>query len=141
MIDRLKGLESFEFRPHPHFRMPGNRLAVIQYFIRKCISDLAEKREKSSVYAEISTMRETITNIAEKNVGDEAKVVPETLTDDSLKAALQLSPTATRKSLALRFGISPSTIARHLKRLQAVGGLRRVGSRKAGTWVVLPSGK
>ena len=140
MIDRLKGLEKFEFRPHEHFAMPGNRLAVIQYFVRKCISDLAAKREKSTIYAEIAGMRDTINS---KSVASGAgwenaeKTEGEKLTDEALLSVLRESPTATRTTLAQRFGVSSATIARRLKALQSAGLIRRVGSRKTGAWVAL----
>ena len=139
MIDRLKGLEKFEFRPHEHFAMPGNRLAVIQYFVRKCISDLAAKREKSTIYAEISGMRDTINakgEAADANENAAAKVEVAKLTDAALLDVLRESPTATRTTLAVRFDVSSATIARRLKTLQSAGAIRRVGSRKTGSWIV-----
>ena len=119
--------------------MPGNRLAVIQYFVRKCIADLAAKRGRSTIYAEIAGMRDTINAKGEADVANEnaaAKVEVAKLTDAALLSVLRESPTATRTALAVRFGVSSATIARRLKGLQEAGKVRRIGSRKAGTWRV-----
>ena len=84
-------------------------------------------------------MRDTINakgEAVDANENAAAKVEVVKLTDAVLLDVLRESPTATRAALAMRFGVSSATIARRLKTLQSAGAIRRVGSRKTGSWVV-----
>ena len=49
---------------------------------------------------------------------------------------LRAEPELTRRELAERIGVTPDGIKYHLRRLKAHGTIRRVGSDRAGCWVV-----
>ena len=49
---------------------------------------------------------------------------------------LRTEPELTRRELADRIGITPDGIKYHLRKLKALGSIRRVGSDRAGRWVV-----
>jgi ATP-dependent DNA helicase RecG len=50
---------------------------------------------------------------------------------------LRANPKATAQKLAQAVGVNDKTIKRHLKTLREQGRLERVGSDKAGYWVVI----
>jgi len=57
-------------------------------------------------------------------------------TQNAIIAALRQNKTATYEVLATAVGVSTATIKRHLKRLQELGMIERVGSKKDGHWIV-----
>lgn len=59
--------------------------------------------------------------------------------DEALLTLLADDPSITQVRMAEALGLSRSTVALMLARLQQVGLVRREGSRKAGTWVVIDS--
>ncbi len=58
--------------------------------------------------------------------------------DDSVKSKIldliKLNPSINYAELALKIGVSPSTIKRHIQNLKASGIIFRVGSDKTGSW-------
>ncbi len=53
-------------------------------------------------------------------------------------ACIKDTPTITIPGLAAQLDVSPSTIERNLKKLQAENQLRRIGAAKGGYWEVIP---
>ncbi len=56
---------------------------------------------------------------------------------EKIISALRQNPSMTIAGLARRFGVATRSIERHLRTLQANGGLRRIGARRGGQWEVL----
>ena len=75
----------FEFKPHPEFSMPHNRLELSQYFLQNRIDKIIKYREKADGYLKIrannDTINPTITDRVlkkaqeSKNLRDELKVI------------------------------------------------------------------
>ena len=57
-------------------------------------------------------------------------------TRERLLDCLRAEPDLTRRVLAERIGVTPDGIKYHLRKLKADGAIRRVGSDRAGRWVV-----
>jgi len=135
LVERLAGLEHFEFKPHPKFVWPDDRLVVSQYFLRNRIEKIIQYREKADSYIKIRSNNDTINpNIPDKMLKRAAE--PDDL-DRKLKETLKSFPKAKTEKLAMLFKTTTRTIARHLKALQAAGELKRIGSRKTGYWQVV----
>jgi len=137
LIERLVGLENFEFKPHPKFAWPDNRLEVSQYFLRNRIEKIIRYREKADRYLKVGVKDVTINPTITDNVLKQAAVAEDLSRE--LKATLKSFPKASMEKLAILFKTSTRTIARHIKALQEAGELRRVGSRKTGHWQVIDS--
>lgn len=60
--------------------------------------------------------------------------------EEALLALIREDPSITQARMAELLGLSRSTVALMLARLQQAGLVRREGSRKAGTWVVVDGG-
>lgn len=60
--------------------------------------------------------------------------------EEALLALIREDPSITQERMAELLGLSRSTVALMLARLQQAGLVRREGSRKAGTWVVVDGG-
>ena len=135
MIDRLVGLEKFEFKPHPDFIMPDNRLEVIQYFLQNRIAKIISYREKADRYLSIRRKNDTINPMISDKLLKKAKEAEDLRKE--LKATLKSFPRAKIEKLAILFKASEITIKRHIKALQDAGELKRVGSRKTGYWQVV----
>ena len=135
MVNRLVGLGKFEFKPHPDFVMPDNRLEVIQYFLQNRIAKIIRYREKADRYLSIRRKNDTINPMISDKLLKKAKEA-ENLRHE-LKATLKSFPRARIEKLAILFKSSEITIKRHIRALQEAGELKRVGSRKTGYWQVI----
>ena len=135
LIDRLKGLENFEFSPHPLFDMPNQRLEMSQYFLRKRIRKIIKYREKADKYLNVRRKDVTISDTIPDKLLKKAEKSRQLRAD--LKATLKSFPRAKTAKLAILYKTTTRTIARHIKALQEAGELMRVGSRKTGYWQVI----
>ena len=135
LIDRLKGLENFEFLPHPLFDMPNQRLEMSQYFLRKRIRKIIKYREKADKYLNVRRKDVTISDTIPDKLLKKAEESRQLRAD--LKATLKSFPRAKTAKLAILYKTTTRTIARHIKALQEAGELMRVGSRKTGYWQVI----
>ena len=135
MIDRIKGLEKFEFRPHPEFVMPNNRLEVSQYFLQNRIAKIVKYGAKADKYLKIRASSVRINPLISDKMLKKAKEAEDLRKE--LKATLKSFPRAKTDRLAVLFKTTTRTIARHIKSLQKAGELKRVGSRKTGYWQVI----
>lgn len=61
--------------------------------------------------------------------------------DARILEALQKNPSLSQAELAKKLRVSTSTIARHTKKLQQQGKLKRIGNRRNGSWLVQCPGK
>ena len=135
MIDRLKGLGKFEFKQHPDFIMPDNRLEVSQYFLQNRIAKVIRYREKADGYLSIRRKDVTINPMVSDKLLKKAKEAGDLRKE--LKATLKSFPRAKTEKLAILFKTTTRTIARYIRALQDAGELKRVGSRKTGYWQVI----
>lgn len=135
MIDRIKGLEKFEFKPHPEFVMPNNRLEVSQYFLQNRIAKIVEYGAKADKYLKIRASSVRINPLISDKMLKKAKEAEDLRKE--LKTTLKSFPRAKTDRLAVLFKTTTRTIARHIKSLQEAGELKRVGSRKTGYWQVI----
>ena len=130
MIDRFAGLRNFNFKPHPTFRLPSDRLEMTLYFVRNRIEQIRQFRAKADAKIAISGLGDTLNRKTAARRDDKSL-------DAEIKDTLRSFPKAKRENLAKLFKVSLATITRHLKALQLSGEIRRVGSRKTGHWEVL----
>ena len=135
MIDRIKGLEKFEFKPHPEFVMPDKRLEVSQYFLQNRIAKIIKYREKADRYLKIRASSVRINPLISDKMLKKAKKAEDLRKE--LKTTLKSFPRAKTDRLAVLFKTTTRTIARHIKSLQEAGELKRIGSRKTGWWQVI----
>ena len=135
LIDRLKGLEKFEFTPHPLFAMPNQRLEMSQYFLQKRIQKIIKYRGKADKYLNVRRKDVTISDTIPDKLLKKAEESMRLRAD--LKATLKSFPRAKTEKLAILYKTTTRTIARHIKALQEAGELVRVGSRKTGHWQVI----
>lgn len=135
MIDRIKGLEKFEFRPHHEFVMSNNRLEVSQYFLQNRIAKIVKYGAKADKYLKIRASSVRINPLISDKMLKKAKEAEDLRKE--LKATLKSFPRAKTDRLAVLFKTTTRTIARHIKSLQEAGELKRVGSRKTGYWQVV----
>jgi hypothetical protein len=135
MIDRLRGLEKFEFKPHPEFVMPDKRLEVSQYFLQNRIAKIVKYGVKADRYLKIRASSVRINPLISDKMLKKAKEAEDLRKE--LKATLKSFPRAKTDRLAVLFKTTTRTIARHIKSLQEAGELKRIGSRKTGYWQVI----
>ena len=135
MIDRIKGLEKFEFRPHPEFVMPDKRLEVSQYFLQNRIAKIVKYGAKADKYLKIRASSVRINPLISDKMLKKAKKAEDLRKE--LKTTLKSFPRAKTDRLAVLFKTTTRTIARHIKSLQEAGELKRIGSRKTGWWQVI----
>lgn len=76
-------------------------------------------------------------DIATETRADVPVNVPVNAVSDKILILLRANPKATAQKLAQAVGVNDKTIKRHLKTLREQGRLERVGSDKAGYWVVI----
>ena len=135
MIDRIKGLEKFEFKPHPEFVMPHNRLEMTLHLLQNRIAKIVKYGAKADRYLKIRAKNDTVNPTIPDKLLKNGQT-PEDLRKE-LKATLKSFPRAKTDRLAVLFKVSVSTIKRHIKALQDAGELKRVGSDKNVLWQVI----
>ena len=135
MIDCLKGLENFEFSPHPLFAMPDHRLEMTQHFLQNRIKKIVKYREKADRFLNVRRKDDTVTESIPNRLLKQAEASANLRKD--LKDTLRSFPRAKIPKLAILYKTSVSTIKRHIKALQEAGDLRREGSDKNVRWQVI----
>jgi len=135
MIERLVGMGKFEFKQHPLFNMPDQRLEVSQYFLQNRIAKIIQYREKADKFLSVRRKNDTINPTISDKMLKKAEAVDDLRSE--LKATLRSFPRAKTEKLAILFKTTTRTIARYIKELQESGELQRVGSRKTGYWQVI----
>lgn len=135
MIDRIRGMGNFEFKPHPEFVMPDKRLEVTLHFLQNRIAKIIKYRSEADRYLKIRAKNDTVNPcVPDKMLKKSHKV--EDLRRE-LKDTLRSFPRAKTAKLAILFKVSVSTIKRQIKALQDAGELIRTGSDKNVFWQVV----
>ena len=91
----------------------------------------------NSLYKYIDIATETRADVPASVPANVLVNVPVNTVSDKILILLRANPKATAQKLAQAVGVSDKTIKRHLKTLREQGRLQRVGSDKAGHWVVI----
>ena len=65
------------------------------------------------------------------------KTTQKTTTREQVLELLQINPNMTRSELALQLSKSENTIKEHLAKLKVEGRLKRIGSDRSGSWMVV----
>ena len=132
-VERLKG---FRFRVHPHYNLPRERLALLERFLQKRVSDILQYGLDADDYL----------NVSKKTVGVKNKIKRPDVgvkCGDLDACALQMiwnmkaNPNITARELADVLGVEQRTIERRIRVLREKGIVRRVGVDKTGHWEVL----
>ena len=135
MIDRIRGMGNFEFKPHPEFVIPDKRLEVTLHFLQNRIAKIIKYRSEADRYLKIRAKNDTVNPcVPDKMLKKSHKV--EDLRRE-LKDTLRSFPRAKTAKLAILFKVSVSTIKRQIKALQDAGELIRTGSDKNVFWQVI----
>ena len=132
-VERLKG---FRFRAHPHYNLPRERLALLERFLQKRVSDILQYGFDADDYLDVTAGPVGVKNkIHRPDVGVKC--------DDLDVCALQMiwnlkaNPNITARELADVLGVEQRTIERRIRVLREKGIIRRVGVDKTGHWEVL----
>ncbi len=135
MKKRVERLRGFRFIRHPHYNLPTERLRILEDFLQKRISEIADYGSCSGQSGTLSNSACTIKNKTSQNMVHVEGKTPGEL-DNAIKANLKADPFITKDELAALLGVTPRTVMTHLKTLREAGQVRRVGSRKTGHWDV-----
>ena len=132
-VERLRG---FRFRAHPHYNLPRERLAVLERFLQKRVSDILEYGEKADECLNISQNRVGVKN---KNENTSVGVNGSDLDALALQMIwnMKANPSVTARELAEILGVEVRTVERRVRALRENGVVRRVGAAKTGHWDVL----
>jgi len=134
--DHVARLRGFRFRRHHHYNLPTHRITLIERFLQKRVDDILQYLEKADECLKVPSL----------GVGVNSKVKSTTVGDGELQGdplALQIlwnlksNPLMTIGELAMVLGREKRTIERKVRMLREKGHLRRVGSDKSGSWMVI----
>ena len=137
MKERLEGLRGFRFKRHHYYNLPDDRYEKVEDFLQRRILNVLEYGDKADGLLEIAVNSDSINSTFKVPSGG----LKDRITAESLglqiKQNLEADPFITREELKEILQVSMSSIDRKLKELQEIGEVRRVGSRKKGSWEVL----
>lgn len=129
-------LRGFRFRRHAHYNLPTERLRILEDFLQRRISEIAEydsgNLEKSQIASHgctIKTKNERTDCTINRQLDGEFA--------DRVKLNLKADPFITMDELANILRVSRRTVSNELKRLSDSNQIQRVGSRKTGYWKVI----
>lgn len=129
-------LRGFRFRRHAHYNLPTERLRILEDFLQRRISEIAEydsgNLEKSQIASHgctIKTKNERTDCTINRQLSGEFA--------DRVKLNLKADPFITMDELANILRVSRRTVSNELKRLSDSNQIQRVGSRKTGYWKVI----
>ena len=129
-------LRGFRFRRHAHYNLPTERLRILEDFLQRRISEIAEydsgNLEKSQIVSHgctIKTKNERTDCTINRQLSEEFA--------DRVKLNLKADPFITMDELANILRVSRRTVSNELKRLSDSNQIQRVGSRKTGHWKVI----
>ena len=125
MRTRLERLKGFRFKRHKYYNLPVDRLHKIEDFLQKRVREISEYGAGADDLLHLSQKRDSVNHVSSESLGVQ------------IKSSLSADPYVTYKELADILQVSPSSIARKMKELQAAGEIRRVGADKNGWWDVL----
>jgi len=144
LADCVRRLQGFRFRRHHHYNPSADRIALIERFLQKRISDMLRYLEKADDYIETTDVPVGVNSKTKRSsVGERSR-------KDSSVAELGADPLAsqilwnlranalmTQAELAAVLGRETRTVERKVRKLREAKLLRRVGSDKSGAWEVL----
>ena len=118
------------------FSLPRERLAVLERFLQKRVSDILEYGEKADECLKISQNRVGVKN---KNENTSVGVNGSDLDALALQMIwnMKANPSVTARELAEILGVEVRTVERMVRALRENGVVRRVGAAKSGHWDVL----
>lgn len=125
MMERLQRLRGFRFTRNRYYNLPGERLARIEDFLQKRISQIAEYAERSDDLLTIASENGTV-----NPVGDESLAL-------QIKQNLKADPFMTLDDLAELLNVARRTVVRRVNEMKVSGEVRRVGAPKNGYWEVV----
>ena len=131
----VESLKGFRFRVHPHYNLPRERLAFLERFLQKRVSDILQYGVDADDYLYVKERPVGVKNkIKRPDVGVRC--------DDLDACSLQMiwnmkaNPNITARELAEVLGVEQRTIERRIRVLREKGVVRRVGADKTGHWEV-----
>ena len=129
-------LRGFRFRRHAHYNLPTERLRILEDFLQRRISEIAEY---DSGYLEKSQIASHDCTIKTKNERTDCTINRQLSGEfaDRVKLNLKADPFITMDELANILRVSRRTVSNELKRLSDSNQIQRVGSRKTGHWKVI----
>lgn len=126
MLKRLKALRGFRFKRHHHYNLRSARLAILEDFLQKRISQIVDYGEKADEFLRKS----------KGSVGIKTKNIPTREMVAALKENIRADPYVTAEELANLLQVTKRTVERKLSDLRKLGEIRRIGARKNGYWEV-----
>ena len=124
MRKRLARLKGFRFTRHKYYNLPVDRLRKIEDFLQRRVSEILEYGTRADELLRLSEKHDSVNHVSSESLGVQ------------IKSSLSADPFITYEELAEVLQVSPSSIARKMKELQASGEIRRVGADKNGWWDV-----
>lgn len=124
MRKRLARLKGFRFTRHKYYNLPVDRLRKIEDFLQRRVSEILEYGTRADELLRLSEKHDSVNHVSSESLGVQ------------IKSSLSAYPFITYEELAEVLQVSPSSIARKMKELQASGEIRRVGADKNGWWDV-----
>lgn len=140
ITERMKSLalklRGFRFRRHAHYNLPTERLRIIEDFLQKRISEIAEHGSEDCEKSQISPSCCIIKN---RNGYADCTIKRPLAAEfaDRVKMNLKADPFITTDELADILQVSRRTVSNELKRLSISNQIQREGSRKTGYWKVV----
>lgn len=125
MRTRLERLKGFRFKRHKYYNLPVDRLHKIEDFLQKRAREISEYGVDADGLLHLSQKLDSVNHASSESLGMQ------------IKSNLSADPYVTYEELSDILQVSPSSIARKMKELQAAGEIRRVGADKNGWWDVL----
>ena len=124
MRKRLARLKGFRFTRHKYYNLPVDRLRKIEDFLQRRVSEILEYGTRADELLRLPEKHDSVNHVSSESLGVQ------------IKSSLSADPFITYEELAEVLQVSPSSIARKMKELQASGEIRRVGADKNGWWDV-----
>lgn len=125
MRKRLERLKGFRFKRHKYYNLPVDRLHKIEDFLQKRVREICEYGVDADNLLCLSQRLDSVNHVSSESLGVQ------------IKSSLSADPYITYEELADILQVSPGSIARKMKELQAAGEIRRIGADKNGWWDVL----
>ena len=118
-------MKGFRFKRHKYYNLPVDRLHKIEDFLQKRAREISEYGVDADDFLHLSQKLDSVNHVSSESLGVQ------------IKSNLSADPYVTYEELADILQVSPSSIARKMKELQAAGEIRRVGADKNGWWNLL----
>lgn len=142
-IVRLNNLRTVHFSRNPNIARFLHEYDYVQEF-GEGIDRMYNEMENAGLPAPEYTDNAFMLNVTIKNgvtnevINDKNEVINDTLSDNEqiLYNVISVNPNITKLEMKAQTNLSMSTIDRNIKSLKEKGILQRVGSNKAGNWII-----